>query len=137
MSTATFKFDSLEEQAAFSRLISLIPRIQGWDDTNHCDIDTLHPCHICNSALVKSGVVPFDDFFESERLEGYTFWRCCQSCHNQGWQIPERFFKGGLKYWRINPEQNHKYEELVITNFQIFKFPSVMLVNLDTVLVTI
>lgn len=134
MSTATFKFDTREEQAAFSRLISLIPRGQDWNDTNY----TGGTCHICGGNIfVKSGIVPFDDFFESEKFEGYTFWKYCQSCHDQGWQIPERVFRESMKYWRTNPEKNHKYEERLITNFQIFKFPSIMLVNLDTVLVSV
>ena len=135
MSTAIIKFNSPEEQSAFGKLLALIPRRQGWNDTKHTNIAV---CPICNgNTLVKSGIVPFDSFFEPERFEGYTFWNCCQSCHDQGWHIPEIVFRESMKYWRINPEKNHQYEERVVTNFKLFKFPSIMFVNLDTVLVSI
>lgn len=132
---ASFKFETPEEQSAFVRLLNLIPRKQAWEDVKGYAAGTT--CHICNGVIsVKSGIVPFDDFFEEKKVGGYNFWNCCNSCHNNGWQLPRWVTREGrLRYWRIGP--TIKAEEHIVTNLQIFKFPLVTLINLDTVSITL
>ena len=135
MLSANFKFNNPNEPLAFIRLLSSMPRRQHWDDIKGYSID--NTCHICNDKTsVKSGVVPFDDFFERQRSDGYSFWNCCESCHNHGLQFPYWVSrKEGMRYWRIGPTD--KTEERIITDFQIFKFPSVALISLDTISITV
>lgn len=135
MPSAAFKFDKPEEQAAFAKLLSLIPRKHRWEDLETYPSGNI--CHICdNKVAVKSGIVPLDDFFEDKKLNSYTFWSCCLSCHNHGWTLPHfATRKGGMRYWRINSVD--KTEERIITDSQIFKFPTVALLNTDTVLITV
>jgi hypothetical protein len=135
MPEAVFKFDTSEEQEAFAKLLSFLTRRQRWDDLERYPIGNV--CHICgNKIAVKSGVVPFDDFFEDKKIDGYTFWSCCLSCHNRGWILPcSVSFRGGMRYWRISPED--KIEEHIITDIKIFNFPSIVLINADTVSITV
>lgn len=132
--TAVFKFETPEEQSAFLRLLHHVPRIENWGQARFTPGET---CHICKGKeWVKCGVVPYDDFFDNERLESYTFWSCCQSCNVKGWNVPSVVLRDKMTYW-VEIEPNIKFEELIINNFKLFKFPSITLVNLDTILVSI
>lgn len=129
--TAKFEFETKEETDAFLYLLKCMPRYQRWGQARY-QSDAI--CHICkNINLVKQGVIPYDNFFDSVKREAYTFWSCCESCNNTGWNIPTNV-TDKIVYWVI---ENEEIKEKVIIDFKLFKFPSIMLVNLDTILLSV
>lgn len=131
-----FKFDSREEQSAFVHLFNKIPLREGWDDVKHFDQSGLS-CHVCKSTeFVKKGILPVDYFFEKESEESYAFWQLCERCHLKGWVISSAFYPNrSLEYENLNA--SGKVEKIEISEIKIFNRPSIMLVNLDSVIISL
>ena len=128
-----FKFDSEEEQSAFVHLLNKIPLRESWDDVkifNHQELS----CHVCKSTdLVKKGILPVDYFFEKESKKSYVFWQLCERCHQKDWVIPSAFYPNrSLKYEGF--DANRKVE---ISEIKIFNHPSIVLLNTDSVIISV
>lgn len=73
---------------------------QKWEDIqDYSFMSTL--CDLCNTTeKVKEGQIPVTSCNITESIiVGRTYWRLCQSCHDQGWEPGKESSHGNIKYF--------------------------------------
>ena len=133
---AFLKFESQEDCDSFIKLMRRIPFRENWDDIKKFKSNT--SCHVCDSKNnVKQGIVPVNDFFESTRIEAYTFWNLCHDCHEKGWHVPHDFFPNSvLEYWFID-NKTCKFRTFHKHDIRIFQRPQLTCLNTDGLFISV